>query len=347
MRRRRNDRLAKEGVKFTYLARTVLPLLEREEDDAGLNYIWDVFGYVANYQGRYEDATHAAEQALRYGLVSRRLDANLFAVGAALARGPRPADEALRTLDALLPENPNPQQLLCRAELLTMLARFDEADQIAREAGERFRDLTGDDSADDALASIAETAGRHEDAAVHLRRFCDQLEARGLRGVLSTYAPALGHSFCSLGRYDEAEPLARLGRELGTEDDTITQALWRRVQALVDAHRGRFSEAEQLAREAVVLSETTDALNWQGDDSATSPKSSTPQAETTRPRPLSPRRSSAMNAGATLPRQHKCATAWLRSGANPRANRRGRRRRRAGPSASGSPSCAAGRPATR
>ena len=240
-------------VELEHLARTVLPLLEREEDDAGLNYIWDVFGYVANYQGRYEDATHAAEQALRYGLVSRRLDANLFAVGAALVRGPRPADEALRTLDALLPENANPQQLLCRAVLLTMLARFDEADQIAREAEERFRDLTGDDSADDALAAIAATAGRHEDAAVHLRRFCDQLEARGLRGVLSTYAPALGHSFCALGRYDEAEPLARLGRELGAEEDTDTQGLWRQVQALVDAHRGRFNEAEGLAREAVAL----------------------------------------------------------------------------------------------
>jgi Flp pilus assembly protein TadD len=37
------------------------------------------------------------------------------------------------------------------------------------------------------------------------------------------------------------------------------------VQALVDAHRGRFSEAERLAREAVALSEGTDGLNWQGD----------------------------------------------------------------------------------
>jgi tetratricopeptide (TPR) repeat protein len=252
-------------VELEHLARTVLPLLEQEENYAGLNYIWEAFGLIANFDCRHEDGTHAAEQALRYGRLSGRRDMNLFGVGAWLARGPRPADEALRTLDELLPENPHPQQLLCRAELLTMLARFDEANQIAREAGDRLRDLTGDDTADDSLAAIAETAGRHDDAVVHLRRFCKLLEARGLRNNLSSYAPALGRSLCALGRYEEAEPLAQLGRELGAEQDTIAQCLWRQVQALVDAHHGQFSDAEQLAREAVALTERTDALTWQGD----------------------------------------------------------------------------------
>ena len=42
-------------------------------------------------------------------------------------------------------------------------------------------------------------------------------------GLLSTYAPKLGRSLCELGRYDEAEPLAELGRELGDEGDYVTQ----------------------------------------------------------------------------------------------------------------------------
>jgi tetratricopeptide (TPR) repeat protein len=100
---------------------------------------------------------------------------------------------------------------------------------------------------------------------VHLRRYCDLLEARGQRTFLSTYAPLLGRSLCALGRHDEAEPLARLGRELGDEQDATTQALWRQVQALVHARRGQHSQAEQLAREAVAICERTDALNWQGD----------------------------------------------------------------------------------
>jgi tetratricopeptide (TPR) repeat protein len=79
------------------------------------------------------------------------------------------------------------------------------------------------------------------------------------------HAPMLGRSLCKLGRHDEAEPLAQLGCELGAPEDVNTQMLWRQVQALVDSHRGRHSHAEQLAREAVAVSERTDALNLQGD----------------------------------------------------------------------------------
>ena len=248
------------------LARKALPLLEQAENHAGLVHVWQALGFgVANFRGRFEDWAHAAEQALRHARLAEQGNSHLFGLEAALAHGPRPADEALRTLDALLPENPHPRLLLGRAWLLAMLARFDEAAQIAREAGERWRELTGDDRVDFALGGIATTAGRHEDAAAHLRRYCDLLEARGQRSFLSTYAPLLGRSLCALGRHDEAEPLARLGRELGSEQDAMAQAIWRQVQALVNARRGHHTQAEQLAREAVASSERTDALNGQGD----------------------------------------------------------------------------------
>ena len=100
---------------------------------------------------------------------------------------------------------------------------------------------------------------------MHLRRWCDLLEARGLRGYLSTFAPLLGRSLCALGRHDEAEPLAQLGREIGDERDAMTQAIWRQVTALIDANRGLFDHAEQLAREAIAITETTDSLNMQAD----------------------------------------------------------------------------------
>src|SRR6266545_718511 len=248
------------------LARKALPLLERAENDAGLVHVWYALGFeVANVRGRFEDYARASEQALRHARLAGQRNSHLFHLEDALALGPRPADEALRTLDALLPENPHPRPLLTRAWLLSMLARFDEAAQLAHEAGERWRELTGDDTVDVYLGRIAATAGRHEDAADQLRRYCDLLDASGLRSFLSTYAPLRGRSLCALGRHDEAEPLARLGRELGDEQDALTQALWRQVQALVDARRGQHHEAEQLAREAVAISERTDALNMQGD----------------------------------------------------------------------------------
>ena len=248
------------------LARKALPLLEQAENHAGLVHVWHALGHgVANLRGRFEDWAQASEQALGHARLAGQRNSHLFSLDDALARGPRPADEALRTLDALLPENPHPRLLLTRAWLLTMLARFDEAAQIARETGERWRDLTGDDEVDGVLGNIAATAGRHEDAAARFRRSCDLLEARGRHANLSTYAPLLGRSLCALGRHDEAEPLVRLGRALGDEQDATTQALWRQVQALVNARRGQHSQAEQLAREAVAISERTDALNYQGD----------------------------------------------------------------------------------
>ncbi len=185
-------------------------------------HVWNALGFgVANQRCRFEDWAQAAEQALRHARLAGQRSSRLFCLESALALGPRPADEALRTLDALLPENPHPLPLLTRAWLLTMLARFEEASQVAREAGERWRELTGDDEVDWILALVAATAGDHEAAAEHLRRFCELVEARGQRGFLSTFAPMLGRSLCALGRHDEAEPLAQLGRELGDEQDGV------------------------------------------------------------------------------------------------------------------------------
>ena len=146
-----------------------------------------------------------------------------------------------------------------------MLANFDEAAQLASEAGRRWRELSGDDEVDWMLGFIAQTRGDHETATACFRRLCDFAET-GAVGFLQTFAPLLGRSLCALGRYDEAEPFGELGRTLDkTGQDVFTQALWRQVQALVHAHRGRHAEAEALAREAVAVLEPTDALNMQGD----------------------------------------------------------------------------------
>jgi len=248
------------------LARKALPRLEQAGNHAGLAYVWRVLGDpVANFRGRFEEWAHSAEQALRHTRLAGRNPSTVLGLDEALVYGPRPADEALRTLDAVLPESPSPAPLLLRALLLTMLGRFDEADSIAREPADRWSDLMGDDRADVFLGPIASIAGRYEDAAFHLGRRCRFLETRGSRGYLSTYAPELGRVLCKLGRHEEAAPLARLGRELADDQDASAQMLWRQLQALVDSSRGHHSDAEQLAREAVTITERTDALNWQGD----------------------------------------------------------------------------------
>jgi class 3 adenylate cyclase len=248
------------------LAQAALALLERAEDHLGLAWVWFALGYgVANVRGRFEEWAQAAEQALRHFRLAGQTPFGLGGLQHALVLGPRPADEALRTLDSVLPANPHPSALLSRAVLLAMLGRFEEAWALALPAGERERQLSGDARGENHLAEIAALAGDHATAASHLRRWCDMLERHGNRGFLSTYAPQLGRALCELARYDEAEPLAQLGRKLGGEQDFATQMLWRQVQARVHAHRGEHAQAERLGRDAVAIGEETDALNYQGD----------------------------------------------------------------------------------
>ena len=101
-------------------------------------------------------------------------------------------------------------------------------------------------------------------AAHYLGGSCEILAERGQQSMLSTFAPTLGRFLCILGRWEEAEAQAQVGRELGDEQDVSTQAMWRQVQARVDAHRGRHAEAVDLAGDALALMERTDALNFQG-----------------------------------------------------------------------------------
>jgi len=248
------------------LALEAVPVLEDGADHHGLVYVWNVLAFgVANYRWRFEEQARAAQEALRHAHLAGQPRAGMFSLDMALVYGPRSAEEALRTLDVAMPESPAPQALLHRAWLLAMLGTFDEAWRIARDADTRLRELTGrPEGGAVQLAEIATLAGDHELEATYLRRHCEAMEERGQRNFLSTYAPRLGRSLCALGRHDEAEPLARLGRELGDEDDVATQAWWRQAQALVCAARGEHAEAEALAREAVASAERTDALNFQG-----------------------------------------------------------------------------------
>jgi tetratricopeptide (TPR) repeat protein len=248
------------------LARAALPVLERAGDHAGLVHVWYALGFgVANIRGRFGDRVEASKEAIRHSRLAGERWTDLFVLEPALFYGPQPADDALRTLDALLPSNPHPRLLLGRALLVAMLGRFEEAWRIGLEAANRWRELTDDPWAEGALGAIATLADDHEAAARYSRTQCDVLEERGQRAFLSTFAPRLGRSLCALRRYDEAEPLAQLGRELGDEQDAVTQMLWRQVQAVVLAHRGDYRPAETLAREAVAITEQTDSLNSQGD----------------------------------------------------------------------------------
>jgi class 3 adenylate cyclase/tetratricopeptide (TPR) repeat protein len=249
------------------LVDAAVPTLEAARDHAALARTWfaRAFG-VANSYGRYGEMRHAAQESLRHARLAGQGSLRMAGLPLALRLGPDPADEALETLDRVAgPSNREPSVVGVRATLLAMLGRFDEAWAIALPAAEHWRELGGEAENDQALADVAILRGNHAQAERYIRGMCEMMERRGSVGYLSTYAPMLGRSLCALGRHDEAEAYAERGRELGTEDDFITQMLWRQVKALVLSHRSEHLEAERLAREAVAIGERTDALNWQAD----------------------------------------------------------------------------------
>ena len=206
-------------------------------------------------------------QALRHARLAGRQPTQSIGLGAAYQYviGPAPADEQLGRLDLLLQESSHPGLLLNRARLLAMLDRPDEAQQLARQASERLRELTGGDGGEHYLAEVAIFAGDHAAAAIYLREFCDTLETQHhLSSPFDLRAEA--RSFAVPTRpLRRGGAARRAGPTLGDEHDMMTQTLWRDVQALVHAHRGRDFQAEPLAREAVAIIERTDWLNYQGD----------------------------------------------------------------------------------
>jgi tetratricopeptide (TPR) repeat protein len=242
------------------LARRALLLLDAADDDEGLVHVWNALAWVTNMRQRFEDWARAGETAIRHARRSGHPVVGWFIMTLAvpLALGPRPAGEALATLDAVLADHPYAGGRLLRALLLAMLDRIDEAWAVALPAEERLREL-GHSTGGEWLGEIALVAGDHEAAASYLHDACDALEAIGNTGELSTYASILGRVLCALGRHDEAERVVRRGRELGDPGDVMTQHVWRQAQALVHSARGQHADAERLAREAVDRSLRSDS----------------------------------------------------------------------------------------
>ena len=255
-----------EVAELEALAVKARPLLEEQDDHAGLVHVWHALANAAVLAGRAEVAAEASLKAIEHARLAGQADTGSFALGMALVCGPRPADDAIATLEGLFPETRSPGPVSSRARLLAMLGRFDEAWVIAEDMERRSRETAGwAGPGNTTLADIAVLQGDHERAAHYFRIICQGTEEDGQMGFLSSYAPALGRSLCALGYYDEAESLALRGRDVGTEDDYDGQMLWRQVLALVDAHRGQHDQAETLVREAIEIADGTDSLNAQAD----------------------------------------------------------------------------------
>jgi hypothetical protein len=83
----------------------------------------------------------------------------------------------------------------------------------------------------------------------------------GERGYLSTVSALLARALVLQGRHEEAEVFADKARQVGAEDDVMTQLYWRAAKAHVVVARGEREEAARLAAEIVELVPARESLD--------------------------------------------------------------------------------------
>jgi ATP/maltotriose-dependent transcriptional regulator MalT len=232
---------------------------------------WRLLAWTHGTACRFGDAAEASERALEHARLAddarQQARAATAYAGAALF-GPTPVDEGITRCEQAVELLSGDRQseavvLALLASLVAMRGEFDRARDLAR----RGRALAEELGLDIEVASVAleawrveMLAGDIEAAERELRGGYDLLVALGERYFLSTVAGLLGQTVYMLGRYAEAEELGRLARELASDDDVDTQALWRCLQGKLLAQEGAYSEGETLVRQALAILAPTDAV---------------------------------------------------------------------------------------
>ena len=238
----------------------------RAGDELALAEAWFATAWAELIRCRWaamlEAAGHALEHARRGG--SARWEGELPVwQGTAMFYGPTPADEALRWYEEQHTEHP--VSLTQHAILEAMRGNFDRAralaasaDAAAAEFGQKLWLAAGGM----ALWEIEMLAGDLSAAERAVRGSCALLEELGDVGHRSTSAGQLAASLYALARLDEAHEWTEAAEGLAPKGDVLSQMLWRQVRARILARRGQHAKAEELAREAVLLAEETDMLNY-------------------------------------------------------------------------------------
>ena len=270
--RRVDEGATEEG---TRVVETVIPVFETFRDEHGLCRARRLEALMQWNMARAAAAADAwdkaAEHARRAGDEDERNEI-LSWVASSMFFGPTPVHQGIRRCEEIRAEvvgNPGSEAWALRslAGLHAMVGRFELARRLLAEANGIFEELgqTLSSSALDIDGIVELLAGDLDAAEGRLRAGYLALEKVGDRNFRPTTAAHLAEVLYAQGRDEEAAPLTETSEQLAAKDDLLTQVVWRRVRAKVIAGQGRYDEAEELAQEAVTISESTDFLNTRAD----------------------------------------------------------------------------------
>jgi predicted ATPase len=258
-----------------------LPELRREfeasKDDLGICRALQLQGALQWNHARSGDAEYAWLQAADYARKAndRRQLADIAGwLSSAALWGPTPAPEGIKRCMDYLDEIENHPVgkagiLLSMAGLYAMQDDFAAAQEMldTEESLLKLLGPTKNAVITQHAALIAMLNGDPASAEMYLRREFDSLSQMGERRLLATTEATLARAIAAQGpaRYDEALRLIATSQEDAAHEDLSAQAIGRGLRARILADRGRYGEAEELARSAVAISARTDLLSEHAD----------------------------------------------------------------------------------
>ena len=248
-----------------------MAVFEESGDDAGLAKGWRLLAWSHGTACHFGNAAEASVRALehaRRAADSRQQTSAATAYAAAAVLGPTPVGEAVARCEQMVTQVSGDREsegilLALLGSLCAMEGSFDTARELSARSRAMLEELGLELRIARALQEawrVEMLAGDVEAAERVLRTAYDLLCALGERYLLSTIGGLLGQTLYILGRHDEIEPLAALARELASEDDVDSQALWRCLTGKVLAQKGSTEEATALVQEAIELLGSTDAV---------------------------------------------------------------------------------------
>jgi tetratricopeptide (TPR) repeat protein len=256
-------------------SREVIPVFERAEDHVGLSKAWRLIMDAHGIGYRFADATEAAERAASHAQLAgdaRGLIGALAGRAMAAFYGPTSVVDAIALCEEVLERSTNRRAsgfvMGLLAQLRAMKGEFDAARELYVRARGTLEDAGGQilaASASLGAFTIEALAGDPAAAEPELREHYEALGRMGETYVRPTLAACLAWALFTQGRYEEAEELVGVAKDVAAADDVESQALWRSVQARLLVRRGSMEDAIALAGEAVGLLSSTDGLLKQAD----------------------------------------------------------------------------------
>jgi class 3 adenylate cyclase/tetratricopeptide (TPR) repeat protein len=259
------------------VAERATPVFEASGDHLGLSRAWTLVADAHWFRSQYGAMEEVLERARVYAdrAGDRRTMSWILGTMCRVAPvGPLPVEDGIRRCLAIRSQARSEPALQPVVEsmlgvLEAMRGRLDDAREHYRESQRAFDEL----GFSLRLASFrmysgwAELiAGDSTAAERELRIGYEGLQRMGERSVLSTMAAFFARALFACARYDEADRVTEVSAETASNDDPITQAMWRGTRArIVAVTRRSETEAEQLARESVELAFQTDGVNMQAD----------------------------------------------------------------------------------